>query len=99
MYGNAKRPRERAANRLSCPDTPIGETKPIFAVALDSRLVVGAPRQKRWQPGRGLKNATSERPQVKLRQTPVRRNEAKFLNDYMDGWSSLMKTVADRVCA
>ena len=35
-------------------------------------------------------------------ENPNWRNEAKFLNDYMEaalGWSSLKKTVAARVCA
>ena len=30
MYVYAKRPRTRAANRVSRPDRPIGETKPNF---------------------------------------------------------------------
>ena len=41
-------------------------------------------RRERWRPGRAFeKDSKRKRPQVKL-SNPVRRNEAKFLNDYME---------------
>ena len=83
--GYAKRPRERAANRLSRPDTQLAKRSNFLLLLLDSRLGLGVHRRKRRRPGRAFeKDSKRKRPQVTLRQ-PIRRNKAKFLNDCMEG--------------
>ena len=70
VYGYAKRPRERAANRLSRPDTQLAKRIQFFAVALGQPVgAVGVHRRKRRRPGRAFeKDNERKRPQVTLRQ-------------------------------
>ena len=57
-------------------------------------------RRERWRPGRAFeKDSKRKRPQVKL-SNPVRLNEAKFLNDYMEALrlEFIEENVATPVC-
>ena len=72
VYGYAKRPRERAANRLSRPDTQLAKRIQFFAVALGQPVgAVGVHRRKRWRPGRAFeKRQQKEKAASKAQTTP-----------------------------
>ena len=82
VFGYAKRPRARAANRLSAPGNQIGETKSMFAVALGQPVrAIGVRRRKRRRPSGALEDDNKGKRAASDSAAGIWRNEAKFLND------------------
>ena len=71
MYGYAKRPRTRAANRLSRPDTPFGETKSNSSMITWRRIGLEFIDENGGGPGVRLKSQQREKAASKAQMTPL----------------------------
>ena len=86
VYGYAKRPRERAANKLSRPAPQLAKRSQFLLLLLRTAGWGGRSSLTKTVAARCAPEEVNKgkRPKVKLRLNPVRRNEPKFLNDYME---------------